>query len=836
MSKQPKYRWLDQQGEAFGAPGTEARWTSSLKDAVCTAYAASSRIWFTCSHGILNEIYHPTIDRAQMRDMGFVITDGMTFAHEEKRDLISTFEYIHQETLGVRYMNRDPDGRYSLTKEIICDPHHAVVLQRVRLEADPELLPRLKVYALLAPHLDGGGADNSARAVDFAGHKALLAWRNQWSLVMGASGGFARVGCGFVGASDGWRDLMDNFKMDWEFGSATGGNIAMMGEIDLQRIIKSDPESESTHVDFTVTIGIGEGHHAAAQAMVSAVTTPFEDSRKRFIEQWERAANPEWLAAHASDGGKLMRASHNVLLAHEDKTFSGAFVASASIPWGQAHGDDDMGGYHLVWTRDMVQTATALLACGRTETARRALVYLACTQQPDGGFAQNFWVDGTPYWQGKQLDEVAFPIILAWRLWKAEGLGELDIFPFVERAAGCLVQQAPVTPQERWEEIAGYSPSTLAAVISGLICAAEMMRAHESHELAAFLEDFADWIEGHLEDWTVTSAGVLHPDVKRHYMRIGPPVCDEATSREDCGNRTIRVANRPPGTRYEFEAREIIDAGFLELVRYGVRRADDPLMIDSLKVVDAVIKCDLPQGPGWLRYNWDGYGDRPDGGPFKGWGQGRVWPLLTGERAHFELAAGHDIAPLIATYESYASIGQMVPEQVWDEADRPEHDHFMGRPAGSAMPLVWAHAEYLKLLRSALDGKVFDRVDPVYERYSSPKGRKRVRHDLEIHTSDRPIHSLGVGKTLRILDREAFELVWTDNGWQSTQVTPCHTLGCAGYSADIAPSPGTTQVEWTIHWPQRNAWLGFNVYVKIELPDQIQNEQLLHELVQSSAC
>jgi glucoamylase len=152
------------------------------------------------------------------------------------------------------------------------------------------------------------------------------------------------------------------------------------------------------------------------------------------------------------------------------------------------------------------------------------------------------------------------------------------------------------------------------------------------------------------------------------------------------------------------------------------------------------------------------------------------------------------------------------------------------------MPLVWAHAEYLKLLRSALDGKVFDRIDPVYERYSSPKGRKHVRHDLEIHTSDRPIHSLGVGKTLRILDREEFELVWTDNSWQSTQVTPCHTLGCAGYSADIAPSPGTTQVEWTIHWPQRNAWLGFNVYVKIELPDQIQNEQLLNELVQSSAC
>jgi glucoamylase len=810
------YRWLDQQGEAFGAPGTQPRWTSSLKDAVGTAYAGSSRIWFTCSHGILNEIYHPTIDRAQVRDMEFLVSDGETFAHEEKRDLVSTFEYIHQEALGIRYVNRDPEGRYSLTKEIICDPHHAVVIQRIRLEGLPDLLPRLKVFALLAPHLGGGGAGNSARAVDIAGHKALLAWKDEWSLAMAANCGFARVGCGFVGASDGWHDLMDNFKMDWEFGSATGGNVAVMGEIDLQSIASADLKGESAHVDFTLAVGIGEGHHTAAQKTMSALTTPFEDLRKRFIEQWQRAANPEWLAAHAQDGGKLMRASHNVLLAHEDKTYSGAFVASASIPWGQAHGDDDMGGYHLVWTRDMVQTATALLACGRAETARRALVYLACTQQPDGGFAQNFWIDGTPYWRGKQLDEVAFPLILAWRLWKAKGLGEMDIFPFVERAAGCLVQQAPITHQERWEESAGYSPSTLAAVIVGLICAAEMMRAHESHELATFLEELADWMEGHLEDWTVTNNGVLHPEIKRHYMRIRPPECGEAYAHEGCGNETIRLANRPPGTRYEFEAREIIDAGFLELVRYGVRRADDPLMVDSLKVVDAVIKRDLPRGPGWLRYNWDGYGERADGGPFKGWGQGRVWPLLTGERAHYELAAGHDIAPLIATYEGYACHGQMLPEQVWDEADRPERGLFLGRATGSAMPLVWAHAEYLKLLRSALDGKVFDRVDPVYERYSEPDGRKRVRHDLEFHTRNRPIQTLDAGKTLRILDGQDFEVVWTDNAWKTKQTMASRAMGSAGYSADIAPAPDSREVEWTLRWLQRDAWLGFNVKVKIE--------------------
>jgi glucoamylase len=810
MSGELMYRWLDQEGEAFGGPGSEPRWTSSVKDAVGTAYAASSRIWFTSAYGVLNEVYHPTIDRAQVRDMEFLVTDGETFVSEEKRDMHTSFEYIHQEALGVRYTNRDPGGRYALIKEIICDPHHAVVLTHVRVEGDRDLLPRLKVYALLAPHLDGGGTGNSARAVDIAGRKVLMAWKNEFSLAMAASCGFSRVSCGFVGASDGWQDLMDNFRMDWEFGSATGGNIALMGELNLA------PVSPGAAIEFTLAFGIGEGHHTAAQKTLGSLATPFADHRERFISQWHRAANPMWLAAKSCDGGKLLGVSHNVLLAHEDKTYSGAFVASASIPWGQAKGDDDLGGYHLVWTRDMVQTAGALLACGRAETARRALVYLACTQEPDGGFAQNFWIDGTPYWSGLQLDEVAFPLILAWRLWKADALGELDIFPFVERAVGFVVRQAPITHQERWEENAGYSPSTLAVVIAGLICAAEIARAHDSTELAVFLEDFADWIEKHLEDWTVTNNGVLLPEVTRHYMRVRPPESGEAYACESCGKETIRLQNRPPGTRREFEAREIIDAGFLELVRYGVRRADDPLMVDSLKVVDAVLKRGLPQGPGWLRYNWDGYGDRSDGGPFEGWGKGHVWPLLTGERAHYELAAGKDITELIRTYERYATCGQMMPEQVWDEPNLPGTTLELGQPAGSAVPLVWAHAEYLKLLRSALDGKVFDRIDAVYERYSVPEGRKQVRSDLEIYSLRRPIQKITAGQTLRILDPRRFDLIWTMDDWKTTCTAIGRSLGSAGFSAEIAPGASPCTLHWTLHWTEQNTWLGYNVQVQVE--------------------
>ena len=323
------YRWLDQQGEAFGAPGMEPRWTSSVKDAVGTAYSASSRIWFTVSHGILNEIYHPTIDHPQTRDMELLITDGESFVHEEKRDLETDFEYIHSDALGVRYTNKDKEGRYQLVKEIICDPHHSVVLMHVRLEAGPngseEFLDKLQIFALLAPHMDGGGAGNSAKAVDVAGRKVLVAWKNRWTLAMGADCGFSRVSCGFVGSSDGWHDLTDNFRLDWEFGSATNGNLALTGQINLQGAR-----------EFTLGIGIGDSYHSALSKTMGALSLPFSQNAARFLEQWQRAASPQVLAAKSCDGGKLMQTSHNVLLAHEDKTYSGAFVASASIPWGQA--------------------------------------------------------------------------------------------------------------------------------------------------------------------------------------------------------------------------------------------------------------------------------------------------------------------------------------------------------------------------------------------------------------------------------------------------------------------------------------------------------------------
>jgi glucoamylase len=796
------HRWIEGHGPAFGWPGVEPRWTSSRKDCVGMAYSASSRIWFTVSHGILNEIYYPTIDRPQTRDMEFLITDGETFVHEEKRDLERTFEYIDSCSSAVRLINSDHQGRYRIIKEVIADPHHPVVLMRVRFEGEERLLSRMKAYALLAPHLDVGGADNSGLVLDLSGKLTLLATKHGLSLVMAASCGFSRASCGFVGRSDGWQDLMDNFQMDWQFGCAMNGNIALTGEIDVAH-----------HREFVVAIALGEGHHSALTTALGSVTTPFEQNLKRFNDQWHRAGTPTDLKGAAMDAGRLLQVSQNVILSHEDKYYSGAFIASASIPWGQHKSDDDVGGYHLVWTRDMVQSATALLACNRVDTARRALVYLACTQRPDGSFAQNFWIDGTPYWTGIQLDEVAFPLILAWRLWKLDGLGEFQVFPFVERAVGFLVRHSPVTQQERWEEAAGYSPSTLAAVISGLICAADIVRAYGSAELARFLEEHADWIESHLEDWTVTNNGTLLPGVPRHYMRIRPPRCGEPYAHDGCGEEIVRINNRGPGERADFEARSVVDAGFLELVRYGVRRADDPVIVDSLKVIDHTLMVETNVGPCWRRYNHDGYGQRHDGGPFLGWGQGRAWPLLTGERAHYELAAGHDVRPYIQAIEGFSSRGGMLPEQIWDAPDIPELGLRLGKPTGAAMPLVWAHAEYVKLLRSVTDGKVFDRISVVAERY----GAGRRPSPLEIFRLERPVESMPAGSKLRFVANEHFSLVWTVDDWQTVRHLESHHVGCAGHFADMESEPGQSgRLIFTMKWRLNDRWEGRNFEVLLE--------------------
>jgi glucoamylase len=792
----------DNKNGAFGHPGIQPRWTHGGKDGVGTAYAASSQIWFTLWNGIVTEVYYPTVDRPQLRDLQYLITDGKSFFHEEKRNLKSKFERLSDHTLGYRCTNSDPDGRYAIVKEIITSPHLACVLQRTKLTGEESFVSKLRLYALCAPHLEVGGWGNDGYVADVNGRRILMAQKQGTWLALAATAPFSRVSCGYVGCCDGWTDLASNFQMDWQFDHATDGNIALTGELAV-----SDRE-------FTLGLAFGDTQHHAIATLFQALSIPFEEHHKRYTEQWNRpSAHQLPLEKLSSDNGNLYHSSFSLLLAHEDKSYPGALIASLSIPWGEARGDKDQGGYHLVWTRDMVNSATALLASGETATPLRALIYLAVSQQEDGGFSQNFWVNGNPYWRGIQLDEVAFPILLALRLSQQNALQDFDPYPMVLKAASYLLRHGPVTQQERWEEASGYSPSTLASNIAALIGAAYFCRQRGNKTAAGFLEQYADFLESHVEAWTVTTEGTLVPGIQRHYIRILPDDVNNPNPAEDPNSGILKIANLAAGTNNSFPAKEIVDPGFLELVRYGIRKPDDPVIVDSLKVVDVVLKVDTPMGPVWHRYNHDGYGQREDGGPYAGWGQGRAWPLLTGERAHFELSAGRDVKPFIRAIEGFASATGLLPEQVWDEEDKPDVHMFLGRPTGSAMPLMWAHAEYVKLLRSISDNRVYDLVPEVASRYLG--GRKTCQL-FEVWKPNRQVRVVKRGSTLRIQVPAAFRLHWTNDEWRAVNDTQS---GATTFGIEFVDIPVTAAqqapIRFTFFWTESDRWEGRDYVVAV---------------------
>jgi glucoamylase len=620
---------------------------------------------------------------------------------------------------------------------------------------------------------------------------------------MGCTQGFSRRSVGYVGASDGWQDLTNHFKLDWQFRAAGPGNIALAGEI-----VPHGGEP------FTVAIAFGNSCQSTVAKLLQSLAEPFEAHRETYVRQWQRTVvKPKSdFSGHTADGGHMYRLSRCILLAHEDKTFQGALVASMSIPWGETRGDNDLGGYHLVWTRDLAQSAAALLASGQTGTPLRALIWLAAIQRPDGRFLQNSWINGDAYWCGVQLDEVAAPILLAWRL-HSEGvtLGRFDPWVMISRAAGYLIRQGPVTSQERWEENAGYSPSTLASVIAGLVCAAEFARQHGEADTADFILVYADWLAAHIEEWTATTAGDLAEGLRRHYIRINPTDAAAPDPHADPNTTMLAIAN---GGGVQ-PARNVVGGDFLHLVRLGIRAANDPLVRDSIAVMDRLLKCDLPQGPCWRRYNHDGYGQKDDGGAFDGTGVGRVWPILTGERGHYELAAGRDPKPFIAAMEKFANKGGMISEQLWNAEDRGGMRR--GLPTGAAMPLCWAHAEYVSLVRSAHDGVCFDRVEPAFQRYVVHPVASRH----EIWSFRHPLGRMSPGKLLRLIVAAGAAVAWSADNWASTnRLDTAHHSTLDLWFADL-PTEACLDgavIQFTFLWQEADRPEGRNFSVKVSGP------------------
>jgi glucoamylase len=513
----------------------------------------------------------------------------------------------------------------------------------------------------------------------------------------------------------------------------------------------------------------------------------------------------------------LYRISAAVLHTHEAKQFPGGLIASLSIPWGFAKGDDDLGGYHLVWTRDLVETVGGLVAAGARAAARRVLRYLQVTQEADGHWPQNMWLDGTPYWTGVQLDEAGFPILLTAQAWR-EAYVETDelaaLWPMVRQAAGYIVRNGPVTEQDRWEEDAGYSPFTLAVEISALLAAAELAELAGEPDLAAYLCETADTWNASIERWTYVSGTDLAREcgVNGYYVRIAAPDTPDAASPK---HGFLPIKNRPPG-QSAAPAEQIVSPDALALVRFGLRAPDDPRIVNTVKVLDTLLKVETPYGPIWHRYNQDGYGEHADGAPFDGTGIGRAWPLLVGERAHYELAAGREdeARRLMHTMEAFANEGGMLPEQIWDAPDIPERELCFGRPSGSAMPLVWAHAEYIKLRRSLREKRVFDLPPQTVRRYLTERA-------VSAHAAWRfnhKIRTMPSGKTLRLELLASARIHWSADGWQTAQDAGTRDTGLGVYVADLPTGglDGGARVVFTFHWLEASRWEGVNFEVAVE--------------------
>jgi glucoamylase len=791
---------------APGWPGIPPRWTSSAKSGVGTALTGESRVWFTLSHGILNEVYFPRVDKACIRDLGFIVTDGRSFFSEERRDTQSMVSTLAPGVPAYQLVNTCLQGRYRIEKTTVTDPRRHVVLQRIRFSALMGSMADYHVHALLAPHLSNCGANNTAWVGDYKGVPMLMAERDGNGLALACSVPWLGRSAGFVGFSDGWQDLVRNQRLTWFYSRAEKGNVALVGEVDLH----------GENGEFVIALGFGGNASEAAQHALASILDGFDTAAADYVQgwqEWQRSLIPLSTGPQSPD---LYRVSTAVLRAHHSKAFPGGMIASLSIPWGNAKGDEDLGGYHLVWPRDLVESAGALLASGASDKAREVLQYLQVTQEADGHWAQNMWLDGAPYWNGIQMDETSLPILLVDLLRREDALDASALarfWPMVRRAAAYIVHNGPVTQQDRWEEEPGYSPFTLAAEIAALLVAADVAEVQGESETAIYLRETADAWNDNIERWIYVTGTELaqQNDVAGYYVRIAPPEeCEAASPNEGF----VPIKNRPPGESCE-AAEHIISTDFLALVRFGLRAANDSRILNTLKIVDAILKVEAPQGPLWHRYNEDGYGEHQDGSAFDGTGIGRAWPLLTGERAHYELAAGRrdEAERLLHTLEHSADCGGMIPEQSWDAADIPPRELFFGQPSGSARPLVWAHAEYVKLLRSLRDGRVFDQP-------SQPALRYILHQQMSPYTLwcvNNKTRWVDAGKMLRITLFSPAVVHWTTTGWQTANDTATRDTGLGVYTLDLPTQlllPGSS-IEFTFYFPDHDQWQGTNFRVSI---------------------
>ena len=711
-----------------GQPGSDAHWLSAAKNGFGTSNTLGSKVWFTLNNGVMTEVYYPTLDVPNVQMLQLIIV-GVSDVETESEDTMHHTEVLDARALTFRQINTAKSGYYTITKTYVTDPERNTIL----IDIDFDSREAAGVYVYYDPSLNNSGMHDSA----WTEGDALLAVDGDKASALISSSGFAysdewirdtlrpedrsadlEISNGYLGTSDGLTELKRNWNRTGfiPYHRADYGNVVQVAALKgfqgsrYERNSKTD-QLQAVKPHCTLALAFGKTPAEALRNARASLARGFVRARREYEAGWHA------YVSHLSPVEPKYQRQFNlaalVLKGLEDKTYRGAIIASPSIPWGGGPNANEptISGYHAVWSRDLYEAATAFYAMGDRATANRALDYLFKTQQkPDGSFPQNTWVDGRPIGGGLQMDQVALPLVLAYQLGRTDRASWLK---HVKPAADFLLRNGPATGQDRWEEKQGFSPATIAAEIAGLVCAARIARIHGDMQSARdYLKTADDWANN-VDRWTATTSGP-HGDGK-YFLRI---------TENDNPNDGAKIEINSGGGSYD--EREIVDAGFLELVRLGIKAADDPLVLKSIDVIDKLIKVDTPAGVGWYRYNHDAYGERADGKPYDGRsGVGRLWALLTGERGEYELALGKKALARkrLDALRGFANDGLMISEQVWDRRESPGPAFRFGAGTGSATPLAWSLAQFIRLAINIKRGRNIETPQIVAARYLRDRER-----------------------------------------------------------------------------------------------------------------
>jgi len=735
-------------------PTERLRWTTGEKFGLGTAADHKSddpsRVWFTLTEGALTEARFPQVDLMNLRTLDFLVNarsdeDYTVRTHNEARDADDTVERrvepVANDALLFRHVFTETgDGRgheWRLTVDYTTDPHHDAVVADVTFEATDG--NEYEVFAVADTALvNSGAADRGLRlGADGAHHlvardPTAYTGETDEPLLVDEDGEGYSVAMAMACAD----------RFDWATVGVAGSeplrNLFTEGElppasesVDNESVVLVGRLGSGQRIDSELALGFARAADTAAALGEAdgALERGFETARADYAHAWREFLDDKPLPDSVAGDDELAdqyRTALMSLLAVEDKTYHGASIASPSVPWGEAvTAEEPKGyGYNFVWSRDLYQVFTVFEIVGTLDVAADQLAYIYEFQQDEMGFIpQNTYINGITRWGGEQMDNISYPAVMAYQL-AERGIGFDDAdydYENVRRSADYVARYGPDTAQERWEEESGYSPSSIAAEVAGLACAGKLaLDAGEDADALVWL-GLADHWANNVEAWTATTTGTERHDETPYYLRVtrdGDP---------DAGHlRTL--ANAGP----TLDERDVIDAGFLDLVRLGIKSADDPVVRNSVATVDETIRVDAGSAAGFYRYNGDGYGERERGDVGGPWsvenkGKGRLWPLLTGERGEFELRLDDpDLSPedCLRAMQEFANSGRMIAEQVWDRQHTTDYDWEFGEGTGSATPLAWAMAQYVRLAHGISAGEPVETPTFVDERY-----RKRGLHE-----------------------------------------------------------------------------------------------------------